>query len=91
MVELIFSFESTMSLLFIQTLGKFDTSVLFKNGCFSVDVEHEVRCLRKWIREMEARLQPLDFRVGAGWSLQELEEKAQQHMVSILCILTHVI
>jgi len=40
---------------------------------------------------MEAHLQPLDFRVGADWSLQELEEKAQQHMVSILCILTHVI
>jgi hypothetical protein len=35
-------------------------------------------------------LEPLDFRVGAGWSLQELEEKAQQHVVSILCILTHI-
>ncbi|XP_069685606.1 klarsicht protein isoform X3 [Periplaneta americana] len=45
------------------------------------DVEHEVRCLRKWIREMEARLEPLDFRVGVGWSLQELEEKAREHMV----------
>jgi hypothetical protein len=40
---------------------------------------------------MEAHLQPLDFRAGAGWSLQELEEKAQQHMVSILCILTHIL
>jgi hypothetical protein len=39
---------------------------------------------------MEAHLQPLDFRAGAGWSLQELEEKAQQHMVSILCILKHI-
>ncbi|XP_021925728.1 uncharacterized protein LOC110832755 isoform X2 [Zootermopsis nevadensis] len=45
------------------------------------DVEHEVKCLRKWIRDMESRLQPLDFRVGDGWSLQELEEKAWEHMV----------
>jgi hypothetical protein len=37
---------------------------------------------------MEARLHPLDFRVGAGWSLLELEEKVQQHMVSTLCFLT---
>ena len=40
---------------------------------------------------MEARLQPLDFRVGAGWSLQELEEKAQQHAVSILGFLSYIL
>ncbi|CAG2067638.1 unnamed protein product, partial [Timema podura] len=44
------------------------------------DVEHELRCLRKWIREMEARLQPLDFHVGSNWSPQELEEKAREHL-----------
>jgi hypothetical protein len=40
---------------------------------------------------MEARLQPLDFRVGAGWSLQELEEKAREHMVSTLYILMNTL
>jgi hypothetical protein len=40
---------------------------------------------------MEARLQPLDFRVGVGWSLQELEEKAREHMVRTLCILTNIL
>nr|CAD7431740.1 unnamed protein product [Timema monikensis] len=46
------------------------------------DVEHELRCLRKWIREMEARLQPLDFHVGSNWSPQELEEKAREHLLT---------
>ncbi|XP_034253695.1 uncharacterized protein LOC117652712 [Thrips palmi] len=45
------------------------------------DVEHEVRCLRKWVREMEARLQPLDFRAGINWTYAELEQRAKEHMV----------
>lgn len=45
----------------------------------SADFEHEVKCLRKWLREMESRLQPLCFRVD--WSRVELEEKAMEHMV----------
>lgn len=45
-----------------------------------VDFEREVKCLRKWLREMESRLQPLSFRVN--WTLPELEEKAVEHMVS---------
>jgi hypothetical protein len=40
---------------------------------------------------MEARLQPLDFHVGVGWCLQELEEKCREHMVSVLYILTRVL
>jgi hypothetical protein len=40
---------------------------------------------------MEARLQPLDFRVGVGWSLQELEEKAREQMVSTLCLLMNTL
>lgn len=44
------------------------------------DFEHEVKCLRKWLREMESRLQPLSFHVD--WTLAELEEKAVEHMVS---------
>ncbi|XP_043268774.1 uncharacterized protein klar isoform X2 [Venturia canescens] len=45
----------------------------------SADFEHEVKCLRKWLREMESRLQPLSFRVD--WTRSELEEKATEHMV----------
>ncbi|EZA57073.1 uncharacterized protein LOC105277721 [Ooceraea biroi] len=45
----------------------------------SADFEHEVKCLRKWLREMESRLQPLSFQVN--WTLPELEEKAVEHMV----------
>ncbi|XP_076754318.1 uncharacterized protein LOC143425435 isoform X2 [Xylocopa sonorina] len=45
----------------------------------SADFEHEVKCLRKWLREMESRLQPLSFHVN--WTLAELEEKAVEHMV----------
>ncbi|KOX75272.1 Tubulin alpha-1 chain [Melipona quadrifasciata] len=45
----------------------------------SADFEHEVKCLRKWLREMESRLQPLSFHVD--WTLAELEEKAVEHML----------
>lgn len=47
---------------------------------YIIDFEHEVKCLRKWLREMESRLQPLSFHVD--WTLAELEEKAVEHMVS---------
>ncbi|XP_032456346.1 uncharacterized protein LOC100679702 isoform X2 [Nasonia vitripennis] len=49
------------------------------NQDVSADFEHEVKCLRKWLREMEDRLQPLNFRVD--WSRTEIEEKAMEHMV----------
>uniref|UniRef100_T1HCR3 Uncharacterized protein n=1 Tax=Rhodnius prolixus TaxID=13249 RepID=T1HCR3_RHOPR len=39
------------------------------------DVEHELRCLRKWIKETEHRLNPLDPR----WTLNELEDKAKEY------------
>ncbi|XP_011876409.1 PREDICTED: uncharacterized protein LOC105566759 isoform X2 [Vollenhovia emeryi] len=45
----------------------------------SADFEREVKCLRKWLREMESRLQPLSFHIN--WTLPELEEKAVEHMV----------
>ncbi|KAH0555365.1 hypothetical protein KQX54_018020 [Cotesia glomerata] len=44
----------------------------------SADFEHEVKCLRKWLREMESRLQPLSFQVN--WTFLKLEEKATEHM-----------
>ncbi|XP_058797198.1 klarsicht protein [Phymastichus coffea] len=49
------------------------------NQDVSADFEHEVKCLRKWLREMETRLQPLNFRVD--WNRTEIEEKAMEHMV----------
>lgn len=58
---------------------------LSTNGCSRCeketcpDVEHEVKCLRKWIKEMETRLQPLNFHTE--WTLPELEKKALEHMV----------
>ena len=51
-------------------------------SCVFADVEHEVRCLRKWVREMEGRLQPLDFRAGMHWKFSELEQKAKEYLVS---------
>lgn len=50
------------------------------DSSFRSDFEHEVKCLRKWLREMESRLQPLSFRID--WTRSELEEKATEHMVS---------
>lgn len=50
------------------------------NYSVPVDFEREVKCLRKWLREMESRLQPLSFHIN--WTLPELEEKAVEHMVS---------
>ncbi|XP_024868846.1 uncharacterized protein LOC112452726 [Temnothorax curvispinosus] len=48
----------------------------------SADFEREVKCLRKWLREMESRLpllKPSNFCVN--WTLPELEEKALELMV----------
>lgn len=53
-----------------------------------IDVEHEVKCLRKWVKEMESRLQPLNFHIE--WTLPELEKKALEHMVSFLLSFSYV-
>uniref|UniRef100_A0A1B6EWZ8 KASH domain-containing protein n=2 Tax=Cuerna arida TaxID=1464854 RepID=A0A1B6EWZ8_9HEMI len=45
----------------------------------AIDVEHELNCLRKWLRLTERRLLPLNFR--ATWTLSELEVKAKEHQV----------
>jgi hypothetical protein len=45
------------------------------------DVENEVRCMRKWIREMEDSLKKMELSVGDGWSLKEMEEKEKKNMV----------
>ncbi|XP_067013332.2 klarsicht protein [Anabrus simplex] len=47
------------------------------------DAEHETRCLRKWLHEMDRRLKPLahDLRKNRPWGLQELEEKISEQKV----------
>ncbi|KAL0134702.1 hypothetical protein PUN28_001469 [Cardiocondyla obscurior] len=45
----------------------------------SADFEREVKCLRKWLREMESRIEPLSFHIN--WTLPELEEKAVEFVV----------
>ncbi|KAK6640835.1 hypothetical protein RUM44_012532 [Polyplax serrata] len=42
-------------------------------------VEHEVKCLRRWLRELDGKLKPLNFQ--QGWTKAELEMKAKEHMV----------
>ncbi|XP_063233583.1 klarsicht protein [Bacillus rossius redtenbacheri] len=54
-----------------------------------LDMEQEVRRLRRWIRDMEARLQPLDLRTGLSWGPQELDEKAREHVVLQVDIASH--
>ena len=49
------------------------------------DVERELRYLRKWIKQTESRLQPVNFHTT--WTLAELEEKAKEHEVSVACYL----
>lgn len=44
-----------------------------------LDIDHEVKCLRKWIKNMENCVQPLNFKTV--WSKMELETKALEHQV----------
>ena len=43
-------------------------------------LEHEVKCLRRWLRDLDAKLKPLTFQTG--WTKVELEMKRKEHMVS---------
>lgn len=45
------------------------------------DIDHEVKCLRKWIKNMEICLPPLDLR--AKYTKTEIEAKALELMVSV--------
>ena len=45
------------------------------------DIELEVRCLRRWLREMEARIDPLQFDGIAAWSLRDRERKMAEYQV----------
>ena len=46
------------------------------------DIEAEVRCLRRWLREMEARIDPLQFSSLASWSARDRERKMAEYQVS---------
>ena len=45
-------------------------------------LEHEVKCLRRWLRDLDAKLKPLTFQTG--WTKVELEMKRKEHMVSFI-------
>ena len=50
------------------------------------DIELEVRCLRKWLKEMEQRIDPLQFNKIAEWSTRDRERKMAEYQVSISSI-----
>jgi len=45
------------------------------------DIELEVRCLRKWLKEMEQRIDPLQFSKTAEWSTRDRERKMAEYQV----------
>merc|ERR1719362_2826258 len=45
------------------------------------DIELEVRCLRRWLREMEARIDPLQFSGILQWSAGDREKKMAEYQV----------
>ena len=45
------------------------------------DIELEVRCLRRWLREMESRIDPLQFSRIATWSARDRERKMAEYQV----------
>ncbi|KAK4871667.1 hypothetical protein RN001_015791 [Aquatica leii] len=51
------------------------------------DIEHELKRLRTWMKNTEARLQPLIFRVK--WTKVEIENKILEHKVLHLDIESH--
>ena len=46
-----------------------------------LDIELEVRCLRKWLKEMEQRIDPLQFGKIAEWSTRDREHKMAEYQV----------
>ena len=45
------------------------------------DIELEVKCLRRWLREMEARIDPLEFGQILEWSALDRERKMAEYQV----------
>ncbi|KAM7289788.1 hypothetical protein ISCGN_029916 [Ixodes scapularis] len=47
-----------------------------KNFNGSAEVAHEMRCLRRWLKELEARL-PNQMAVSSSWTVPEIQERLQ--------------
>ena len=45
------------------------------------DIELEVKCLRRWLKEMEARIDPLQFSKILEWSARDRERKMAEYQV----------
>ena len=48
---------------------------------YILDIELEVRCLRKWLKEMEARIDPLEFSRAQQWTTRDREKKMMEYQV----------
>ena len=53
------------------------------------DIELEVKCLRRWLREMEARIDPLEFSQIVEWSPRDRERKMAEYQVRQTDIESH--
>lgn len=64
-------------------IGKIEKHLVFMpmRVIIFLDVDNEVKCLRKWIKNMESCIQPLNFKIR--WTKAELETKALEHQVRI--------
>ena len=54
-----------------------------------LDIELEVRFLRKWLKEMEARIDPLQFSRISSWSSRDREVKMEEYQVLHTDIQSH--
>ncbi|XP_023326043.1 nesprin-1 [Eurytemora carolleeae] len=45
------------------------------------DIELEVRCLRKWLKEMEVRINPVQFNKAEEWNTRDRERKMAEYQV----------
>ena len=59
----------------------------FSNFYFILDVETDVQHLRKWLKEMEQRIDPLQFRTAASWSTRDIEKKIAEYQVNYTDVL----
>ncbi|KAK9889456.1 hypothetical protein WA026_004727 [Henosepilachna vigintioctopunctata] len=60
-------------------LGGMDCGLCEQDTC--LDLDHEIKCLRKWIKTMEQALQPLDLKTK--YSKTEIEAKALELKVGV--------
>ena len=49
---------------------------------FTLDLEQDLSCLRKWLNSIENELRSVGEMRGVHWNQQQLQEKLQEHVVS---------